>query len=68
MRNPEPPTERWYLRPLLAAGEPLDQMRKLLEEREGYYAVAHHRIRTDGSTPEHLADEIAGLARAGAGW
>jgi shikimate kinase len=56
------------LRPLLAVGEPLEQMRKLLEEREGYYAVAHHRIRTDGSTPEHLADEIAGLARAGAGW
>ena len=56
------------LRPLLAVGEPLEQMRKLLDEREGYYAIAHHRIRTDGRTPEHLADEIAALARAGAGW
>lgn len=56
------------LRPLLAVGEPLQQMRKLLAEREGYYAVAHHRIRTDDRTPDELADEIAGLARTGAGW
>lgn len=56
------------LRPLLAVGEPLEQMRKLLEEREGYYAVAHHRVRTDARTETDLADEIAALARAGAGW
>ena len=56
------------LRPLLAAGDPLDQMRKLLEEREGYYAVAHHRIRTDGRSVAEVADEAAGFARAGGGW
>jgi len=55
-------------RPLLAAGEPLDRMRKLLGEREGYYGIAHHRVRTDSRSPEELADELAALARAGAGW
>lgn len=55
-------------RPLLAAGEPLEQMRKLLGEREGYYAVAQHRIRTDGRTAEAVADESAALAAAHAGW
>lgn len=55
-------------RPLLAAGEPLDQMRKLLEEREGYYGGAHHRVRTDGRSAEQLADEVVALAHAGAGW
>jgi shikimate kinase len=55
-------------RPLLSAGEPLEQMRKLLDEREGYYAIAHHRLNTDRRTEEQLADEIARLASAGAGW
>lgn len=55
-------------RPLLAAGEPIDAMRKLLAEREGYYGVAPYRIETDGRSPEQVADEAAALARSDGGW
>ena len=55
-------------RPLLSAGEPLEQMRNLLGEREGFYAAAHHRVPTDGRTAEEVAEAVEPLARSGAGW
>jgi shikimate kinase len=54
-------------RPLLAGVDPVQRMRALLEEREPFYARAHHTVQTENIAPEAVAAEIMGLARHG-GW
>jgi len=55
-------------RPLLAGVDPAQRMRTLFEEREPFYARAHHTVQTDRSAPEAVAAEIVGLARHHGGW
>lgn len=45
-------------RPLLKAGDPLTEIRRLLEKRAPYYAAVRHQMDTDGKTAREVADEI----------
>ena len=45
-------------RPLLKAPEPVEKIRKMLEAREAYYALADHTIQTDGLPIEQVTDEV----------
>ena len=49
------------VRPLLAAPEPLERIRALLNAREALYGRAAHAISTDGRRVESIVDEIASL-------
>ncbi|MEO8090084.1 MAG: shikimate kinase [Gemmatimonadales bacterium] len=55
-------------RPLLAGVDPVQKMRGLLEEREPFYAQAHHTVQTEHRTPEAVAAEVVILARQHGGW
>jgi shikimate kinase len=55
-------------RPMLAGEDPLEQMRKLLKEREPFYNKADAEVKNDTKPPESVADEIVALAREKAGW
>ena len=55
-------------RPMLAGEDPLDQMRKLLKEREPFYNKADAEVKNDTKPAETVADEIVGLAKEKAGW
>ncbi|HWN18003.1 MAG TPA: shikimate kinase [Gemmatimonadales bacterium] len=55
-------------RPLLAGVDPAQRMRTLFEEREPFYARAHHTVQTEHTTVEAVAAEIVGLARRHGGW
>ncbi len=57
-----------YGRPLLMGEDPLEKMRQLLKEREGYYLKAHSEIKADVKSPAAIADEVVQLARVHAGW
>ena len=55
------------LRPLLAGGQPHARLTELLAERASLYEeVAHLRVRTDGQSPEQVADTIATALAASA--
>ena len=51
-------------RPLLAGADPLGAVRRLLGERERFYARAHLTLPTDGRSVGALADEIHDVIRA----
>jgi shikimate kinase len=54
-------------RPMLAGAAPLARLTALLDARGPLYAeVAHHRVATDGRTPEQVADAVMALAAAAA--
>ena len=55
-------------RPMLAGEDPLDQMRKLLKEREPFYNRADAEVKNDTKSAEAVADEIVALAKEKAGW
>ncbi len=61
-------SEQGEARPLLAGVDPVQRMRTLFEEREPFYALAHHTVQTEHSAPEAVAAEIVGLARQHGGW
>ena len=50
-------------RPLLAGPDPLGAARRLLAEREAFYARADLAVETDGRTPDEVADEIERAVR-----
>jgi shikimate kinase len=50
-------------RPLLTGPDPLEEARRLLEERARGYAAAHVGVDTDGRTPKDVVEEI--LAQVG---
>ena len=45
-------------RPLLKAPAPVEKIRKMLEAREAYYALADYTIQTDGLPIEQVTDEV----------
>ena len=46
-------------RPLLARDEnPIEKIKKLLIEREGYYSLAHDFVDTENKNPSEVANEI----------
>ncbi|MGZ8399105.1 MAG: shikimate kinase [Gemmatimonadales bacterium] len=55
-------------RPLLAGVDPAQRMQTLFEEREPFYALAHHTVQTEHSAAEAVAAEVAALARHQGGW
>ncbi|MDZ4862862.1 MAG: shikimate kinase [Gemmatimonadota bacterium] len=55
-------------RPLLVGEDPVEKMRILLKEREAFYLQADAEVKADVKSAALLADEIAVLARAHAGW
>lgn len=48
-------------RPLIDAADPLNSIRRRMDERAGAYAAAHHVIDTDSMTPEAIAGKILAL-------
>jgi shikimate kinase len=56
------------VRPLLTGMDPLHQMRTLLQEREPFYVLAHHRVQAESAGAEAVAREVVELARRHAGW
>jgi shikimate kinase len=57
-----------YGRPLLFGEDPLEKMRQLLKERDGFYSKADTELKADVKSAEVLADEVVELAKANAGW
>jgi shikimate kinase len=55
-------------RPLLAGMDPLQRMRTLLQERESFYFLAHHRVQAENAAAEAVTREVVELARRHAGW
>jgi shikimate kinase len=61
-------SEQGEVRPLLTGVDPLQRMRTLLQEREPFYLLAHHRVQADGGGAEAVAGQVVELARRHAGW
>ena len=61
-------SEQGEVRPLLAGVDPLQRMRGLLQDREPFYLLAHHRVAVDTAGPEAIASGVVELARRHAGW
>lgn len=55
-------------RPILVGQDPVEEMRKLLKEREPFYSMAEAEIKNDVKSAEAAADEVVALAREKAGW
>ena len=55
------------VRPLLAVEDPLQRIRSLLEQRAEGYAQAHHTVKTDGLTPEQVAEQVLQISKVGNG-
>jgi shikimate kinase len=55
-------------RPILVGQDPVEEMRKLLREREPFYSMADAEIKNDVKTAEAAAEEIIALAKEKAGW
>ena len=55
-------------RPLLIAGDPVEGMRQLLNEREAVYLQADAKVDTDRQTAAEVATEVVRLAESAAGW
>ena len=51
--NPNAPA-----RPLLGAGNPLEKIKELLDQRTPVYSQAHHAVETDGLTPDQVAQAV----------
>ena len=56
------------VRPLLTGMDPVQRMRALLQEREPFYILAHHRVQAERPGAEVVAREVVELARRHAGW
>lgn len=50
-------------RPLLKATNPVEKIRKMLKDREAYYARADYMIQTDGVPIERVTDKIIEVFR-----
>ena len=46
------------VRPMLSAPEPLERIRRLKEERQAHYALAHWTVHTDGLSAQQAAEEV----------
>jgi shikimate kinase len=46
-------------------GDPIAAAAELLATRDGFYARAHHRVDTNGKSPEQVADEVLRLLAVG---
>jgi shikimate kinase len=55
-------------RPMLAGQDPVEDMRRLLKERESFYNMAEAEVKNDMKSAEASADEIVALAKEKAGW
>lgn len=55
-------------RPLLGAGDPVERLRVLLQEREPFYLLAAQQVKNDSRTAQVVAQDVVALARAHAGW
>jgi shikimate kinase len=55
-------------RPLLTGMDPVQRMSTLLQEREPFYFLAHHRVRAESAAAEAVTHEVVELARRHAGW
>ncbi len=53
--------ENQSVRPLLAGGDQLERIKKLMAQRGSAYAQAHHTIQTDELTIEQVAQRILSL-------
>ena len=60
-------TEQGEARPLLAGGDPLARMRKLLEAREPFYKLADYEVAAERGTEEVVAG-VMDIARTHGGW
>ena len=56
------------VRPLLTGMDPVQRMRALLQEREPFYLLAHHRVQAERPGAEAVSREVVELARRHAGW
>jgi shikimate kinase len=61
-------SEGGEVRPLLTGLDPLQRMRTLLQDRERFYGLAHHRVQADNAGTEAVAREVVDLARRHGGW
>lgn len=61
-------SEQGEARPLLAGTDPLQRMGALLQEREPFYLLAHHKVQAESAVAEVVAREVVELARRHAGW
>lgn len=50
-------------RPLLSGSDPLERIRALKTERQGYYSIAHHTVNTESLTVDEVASAVVGLYR-----
>jgi shikimate kinase len=69
----QPPTaakrsQEGEARPLLTGTDPVQRMGTLLQEREPFYLLAHHRVKADSAAAVAVAHEVVELARRHAGW
>ncbi|MEO8225909.1 MAG: shikimate kinase [Gemmatimonadota bacterium] len=55
-------------RPLVAGQDVLERIRDVLQTREPFYTRADREVKTDARTVEAVAEDVAALARAEAGW
>lgn len=55
-------------RPVLTGEDPFARMRALLQEREAFYLQADAEVKTDMKSAPQVAEEVAKLAQARAGW
>jgi shikimate kinase len=61
-------TEEGEARPVLTGSDPLQLMHALLQEREPFYLLAHHKVQADHAAADIVAREVVELARRHAGW
>ena len=59
--------ENGEVRPLLMGGDPVGRLRKLLESREPFYALADFEVAAEGAKDQVVAGVVA-LARKHGGW
>ena len=50
-------------RPLLSGPDPLERIRRLKAERQGFYSIAHHTIDTEDLTLHEVATAVVGRFR-----
>jgi shikimate kinase len=61
-------SEEGEVRPMLGGTDPQQRMRALLQEREPFYQLAHHRVQAESTPADEVARGIVELARQHAGW
>ena len=50
-------------RPLLSGPDPLERIRTLKAERQGFYSIAHHIVETESLTLDEVASAVVGRYR-----